>query len=246
MWSVRFDSITDKNGSGSRHEIEFGKPFRRSFAEQYLRRLDIEFFWALDSPVAKRLYRLVDLKRDGAASWGTDLFDLQGLIPIGPYAYVSKLKGKLAAAHEELVERGFLAAVRYEGKSGVEYAVSSAFVDRRKGLELSGTREDYIAIKLLTESGLRGDVARDLVAKHGPAHCTLYANALPHQKGLRNPAGWLRRAIEEGYDVESGPTKQPSLPDVPKGDVPEEAGSDPDRSSAAKRRREGYDWLFGE
>lgn len=202
MWSVRFDSVTDKNGSGSRHEIEFGKLFRRSFAEQYLRGLDIGFFWALDSPVAKRLYRLVDLKRDGAASWDTDLFDLQDLIPIGPYAYVSKIKEKLSAAHEELIERGFLSAVRYKGKTGVEYSVSAAFVDRRKGLELAGTREDYIAIKLLTESGLRGDVARDLVAKHGPAHCTRYANAIPHQKNLRNPAGWLRRAIEEGYDLD--------------------------------------------
>ncbi|MDP9437614.1 MAG: replication initiator protein A [Actinomycetota bacterium] len=245
MWSVRFDSVTDKNGSGSRHEIEFGKLFRRSFAEQYLRGLDIEFFWGLDSPVAKRLYRLVDLKRDGAASWGTDLFDLQNLIPIGPYAYVSKIKEKLSAAHEELVQRGFLSDVGYEGKSGVEYAVSAAFVDRRKGLELSGTREDYIAIKLLTESSLRGDVARDLVAKHGPAHCTLYANALPHQKNLRNPAGWLRKAIEEGYEVESAP-KPPFLPDAQKRNVSEKAGSDPAQSAGAKRRREGYDWLFGE
>jgi len=31
LWNIRFDSITDKNGSGSRHEIEFGKLFRRSF-----------------------------------------------------------------------------------------------------------------------------------------------------------------------------------------------------------------------
>lgn len=209
MWSVRFDSITNKNGSGSRHEIEFGKIFRRSFAEQYLRGLDIELFWALNSPVAKRLYRLVDLKRDGAASWSTDLFDLQDLIPIGPYAYVSKIKEKLSAAHKELVEQGFLAAVRYDGKSGVEYAVSAVFVDRRKGLELAGTREDYIAIKLLTESGLRGDVSRDLVAKHGPERCTRYANLLPYQKNLRNPAGWLRKAIEKGYELDDPQTKLP-------------------------------------
>jgi|SRR5215203_1765747 len=210
LWNVRFDSITDKNGSGSRHEIEFGKLFRRSFEEHYLRGLDIEFFWQLDSPVAKRLYRLVDLKREGAALWSTDLFELQKRIPLGPYNYVSKIKEKLSAAHEELIERGFLASVGYEGKSNVTYAVAQAFRERRKDLELAGTKEEIIAIKLLTESGLRGDVARDLVAKHGPAHCTRYANALPHQKGLRNPAGWLRRAIEEGYKVETVPG-QPEL-----------------------------------
>jgi len=210
LWNVRFDSITDRNGSGSRHEIEFGKLFRRSFEEHYLRGLDIEFFWQLDSPVAKRLYRLVDLKREGAASWSTDLFDLQKRIPLGPYNYISKIKEKLSAAHKELVERGFLASVGYDGKSNVTYAVAQGFRERRKGLELAGTKEEIIAIKLLTESGLRGDVARDLVAKHGPAHCTRYANALPHQKGLRNPAGWLRRAIEEGYKVETVPG-QPEL-----------------------------------
>ncbi len=207
LWNVRFDSVSDKNGTGSRHEIEFGKLFRRSFEEHYLRGLDIEFFWDLDSPVAKRLYRLVDLKRDGASYWETDLFDLQERIPLGPYGYVSKIKEKLKAAHEELQEKGFLFGVTYERKSAVVYEIAVAFRDRRKGLELAGTREDFIAIKLLTESGVRGDVARDLVAKYGPGTCTRYANALPHQQSLRNPAGWLRRAIEDGYEVQSAAPK---------------------------------------
>ena len=208
LWNVRFDSVVDKNGSGSRHEIEFGKLFRRSFEEHYLRGLDIEFFWDLDSPVAKRLYRLIDLKREGAGSWETDLFELQRRIPIGPYGYVSKVKEKLKAAHGELQGKGFLSGVAYVGKSGVLYEIAAAFRDRRKGLELAGTREDFIAIKLLTESGVRGDVARDLVAKHGPGTCTRYANALPYQQSLRNPAGWLRRAIEDGYEVQSAPLVQ--------------------------------------
>ena len=211
LWNVRFDGITDKNGSGSRHQIEFGKLFRRSFEEHYLRGLDIEFFWNLDSAVAKRLYRLVDLKREGEALWKTDLFDLQERIPLGPYGYVSKIKEKLSAAHVELIERGFLSDVVYEGRSGAIYTLSETFRDRRKGLELAGTKEEIIAIKLLTESGLRGDVARDLVAKHGPEHCTFYANALPRQKNLRNPAGWLRRAIEEYYEVDYPPDQQQSL-----------------------------------
>jgi hypothetical protein len=80
-------------------------------------------------------------------------------------------------------------------------------------LELAGTKEELIAIQLLTRSGLRGDVARDLVAKYGPTHCTRYANALPLQKNLRNPAGWLRRAIEEGFEL-SEPPQQRAMPAV--------------------------------
>jgi hypothetical protein len=201
LWDVTFDAVTDKIGSGNRHRIEFGTLFKRSFEERYLRGLDIEFYWGLDSPVAKRLYRLVDLKRAGAPAWGTDLFELQKQIPIGPYAYVSKIKEKLKAAHEELIERGFLSGMIYRERSRVLYEVSEAFRTRRKDLELAGTQEEIIAIQLLTRSGLRGDVARDLVAKHGPAYCTRCANALPYQKGLRNPAGWLRKAIEHGYEL---------------------------------------------
>lgn len=206
LWNIRFDAVTDRNGSGSRHEIEFGKLFRRSFEEHYLRGLDIEFYWKLGSPVAKRLYRLVDLKRSGAGSWNTDLFELQKYIPIGPYRYVSKIKEKLAAAHAELLEKGFLSEVDYRERSLIVYEIAGSFRDRRKGLELAGTQEDFIAIKLLTESGLRGDTARDLVARHGPGHCTLYANALDHQKNVRNPAGWLRRAIEDGYRIDPSPS----------------------------------------
>jgi hypothetical protein len=201
LWDVTFDAIVGKNGYGSRHRIEFGTLFKRSFEERYLRGLDIEFYWGLNSPVAKRLYRLIDLKRAGAAAWGSDLFELQKQIPIGPYGYVSKIKEKLKAAHEELIARSFLSGVTYRERSGVLYQISEAFRTRRKTLELAGTQEEIIAIQLLTSSGLRGDVARDLVAKHGPAHCTRCANALPYQKGLRNPAGWLRKAIEEGYEL---------------------------------------------
>lgn len=236
LWNIRFDAITDKNGSGSRHEIEFGKLFRRSFEEQYLRGLDIDFFWELDSPVAKRLYRLVDLKRDGAASWPTDLFDLQKRIPIGPYGYVSKIKEKLSAAHEELIERGFLSEVNYGGRSDVEYAISEAFRRTRKDLELSGTKEDYIAIKLLAESGLRGDVARDLVARLGAAHCTRYANSLPYQRNLRNPAGWLKRAIEQGYEVEVVP-ERPALPESSDVQTRESSGIERERELEALRTR---------
>src|SRR5215210_3580069 len=113
LWDVTFDSAADRNGSGSRHQIEFGALFRRSFEEHYLRGLDIELFWELDSPVAKRLYRLVDLKRAGSAAWTVDLFELQKNIPLGPYAYVSKVKEKLKVAHDELIERGFLSGVAY-------------------------------------------------------------------------------------------------------------------------------------
>src|SRR3712207_7990652 len=52
---------------------EFGKLFMRSFHDHYLRGLDTELYWKLDSPVAKRLYRLIDHKRDSFGNWETNL-----------------------------------------------------------------------------------------------------------------------------------------------------------------------------
>jgi hypothetical protein len=40
-----------------------------------------------------------------------------------------------------------------------------------------------------------------LVARYGSEKCLRYAEALATQKGIRNRGGWLRKAIEEGYDL---------------------------------------------
>jgi hypothetical protein len=218
---VTFDESQNRKGERrSRHRIEFGKLFMRSFHDHYLRGLDTELYWVLDSPVAKRLYRLIDHKRDSSGTWETNLKELQSQLPIGPYRYAAKIREKLAGPHAELLDAGFLSKVRCPDRDRVSYVVAEDFRKVREELELTGTREELIAIQLLTHSGLRGDVARDLVAKFGPEHCTRYANALPYQKDLRNPAGWLRRAIEEGYE----------LPDTSQPELPTSSGAPPARS----------------
>jgi Replication initiator protein A/DnaA N-terminal domain len=205
LWDVHFDQVERPTGVKSRHQIEFGKLFVRSFEEQYLRGLDTGFYWELSTPLAKRLYRLIDHKRSGASSWQTNLFELQKQIPLANYPYASRIRNKLQPAHEELLKANFLSGVSYTKSNLVVYTVAEEFRTRRQGLELAGTQEELIAIQLLTASGMRGDVARDLVARYGPQRCTFYANALPHQKNLRSPAGWLRRAIEEGYELDTPP-----------------------------------------
>jgi len=102
----------------------------------------------------------------------------------------------------------FLSQIEFPANDRVRYLLSDAFLSERRVLELSGSEEEFAAIRLLASHGLRGDVARDLVAKHGPAHCTRYAKALPHQKNLRNPAGWLRKAIEEGFELPDTPPQR--------------------------------------
>jgi hypothetical protein len=142
------------------------------------------------------------------------------------YSYPSEIKRVLKPAHKELEERGFLARVSCEGKTEVTYEVSAEFARRQKARELSGDPGELFVIERLVSEGLRGDVARDLVARHGSERCLRYTDALESQRGIRSRAGWLRRAIEHGYELPN----TPPLPDISVG-----ASSPPrraDRNSA--------------
>jgi len=168
---------------------------------QYLKGLDPDFYWSLPSALAKRLYRLIDHQRDGGLTWHTDLSSLRQQVPLSNYSYPSEIKRVLKPAHEELQKQGFLAGVVFTGKTAVTYDISPEFARRQKARELSGDPGELFAIERLVSEGLRGDVARDLVARHGSERCLRYTDALESQHGIRSRPGWLRRAIEHGYEL---------------------------------------------
>src|SRR3712207_8595678 len=68
----------------------------------YLKGLDTQFYWTLNSYLSKRLYRLIDQMRGADLDWGEDLFELQKQLPLAGYQYVSKIMQVLAPAHGEL------------------------------------------------------------------------------------------------------------------------------------------------
>ena len=202
IWTVHF-SRTTRLGKTTRerHTLRFHPIFIRNYMAQYLKGLDAHFYWRLPSPLSKRLYRLIDHQRNGGLRWQTELSALRQQVPLPNYSYPSEIKRILEPAHEDLKERGFLAGVTYEGKLDVSYEISSEFARRQKARELSGDPGELFAIERLVSEGLRGDVARDLVARHGSKRCLHYADALISQRGIRSRAGWLRRAIEDGYEL---------------------------------------------
>jgi hypothetical protein len=211
LWSVHFSERSSQKGnSSSRHHIRFDEWFIRSFQDYYLKGLDTNFYWELSSPLSRRLYRLVDHKIGDGTRWEVNLFDLRSQIPLAEYHYASKIKSVLKPAHEELTKKGFLAGVEYLEGDRIVFKISQSFAKRKRALEFRGTPEDLIAIQTLRDEGMSGEVARDLVACYGPRHCLRYADALPYQKNLRSPAGWLRRAIEEGYELPLSPSTESS------------------------------------
>jgi Replication initiator protein A len=201
IWSVHFSRTRQGATTRERHTLRFHPIFIRNYMAQYLKGLDPAFYWSLPSPLSKRLYRLVDHQRDGGLTWTTHLFSLRQQVPLSNYSYPSEIKRVLEPAHAELQERGFLAGVGYAGKTEVSYQISPVFARRQKARELSGGPGELFAIERLVSEGLRGDVARDLVARHGSERCLRYTDALDSQRGVRSRAGWLRRAIEQGYEL---------------------------------------------
>lgn len=227
LWDVSLDTeVHNETGEATeRHFLEFHSVVRQSFQAEYLKTLDSDFYFSLRSPLAKRLYRLIDRKRQGKLRWGTSLDKLKDMAPLAPsYKTPSKIRDVLETAHGELRKRGFLAGVSYEKHNGipwVRWRVEPEF-DRRRSLKAHGrhlvhegepTEEERQVVALLVGKGVWANVARDLVRSHGPEICRLQAEALRFQKGIEDPPAWLRWAIEFNHPLPNHLRTQPSLID---------------------------------
>src|SRR5918994_2840815 len=106
LWSVHFSETTtkgsDSGSSSSRHYIRFDEWFIRSFQDHYLKGLDTNFYWELDSPLSRRLYRLVHLKNKGNHKRllvEVELIESEWQLPFAKNPYAPKGKTVLKPAH---------------------------------------------------------------------------------------------------------------------------------------------------
>jgi plasmid replication initiation protein len=201
IWDVRFADYEPSGGtSTSRHTLKFHDVFVNNYFAHYLKNLDTNLYWSLKSPIAKRLYRLIDQKRGQGRFWGQEFFELARQIPLtGSYKYSSKIKEKLKSPHVELERVGFLQSVSYQG-GRVVYEVTEEYSRQRVVRESYRSSPEHIfAVERLISENVRGDVAQSLVEEYGVEHCLYYAEALAVQQNLSNPAGWLIEAIRRGY-----------------------------------------------
>jgi plasmid replication initiation protein len=204
---VKLSEYEDSKGERTdRNRVLLSRYFMDSYKANYLKNIDVEFYWSLSSPIAKRLYRLVDKKRNGRSLWEAELFSLKDRIPLSDYKYASKIKEKLAPAHTELIEKDFLRRVSYRNSGGnefVSYEITEGFHVRRVASVLERPRGDEIfCIQRLKAEGMGSNAAEELVAKHGPERCLRYCEAVTFQRNIRNRAGWLRWAIEHAPELD--------------------------------------------
>jgi hypothetical protein len=214
LWDIYFSQTRNKKlgRASERHTLEFHSVVRRSFQAEYLKTLDKDFYYALSSRLAKRLYRLIDRKRRDDLIWSVPLERLKQLLPLSEsYRYPSKIKTVLKAAHCELREKGFLIETSYEKAKtpAVRYRVSNEFVRRRswpKAAEASSSTvplsaDEDAAYRRLREHRVWPNVARHLVSQKGAAHCLKYVEALSYQRGIADSGAWLKWAIETDFEL---------------------------------------------
>jgi hypothetical protein len=205
-WSVHFASTRQGQGrSTERHVLKFHEILVRSYNSGYLKSLDTDFFFSLKSPMAKSLYQLVDAKRRGKLSWTVGVQQLRQLIPMPEtYRYDSKIREKVEPGLKELKRRGFLERADYEQRGEDQvicFRISRSFVEARDRPQVSLSSRERDTADALIRHGVSAPKAENLVSDNGASHCRRYLDALPHQTGITNPAGWLIRYIENAWPV---------------------------------------------
>src|SRR5215203_4577134 len=204
MWSVHFSRKKRKGRASEHHTLRFDDILVRSYNASYLKSLDSDFYYSLKRPLARSLYKLVDLR--------------QLLSMPETYKYPSAIKRQLEPAHRELLDKGFLSRADFEERGRgptkanlVRYRVSQRFVRERSRPAPELSDGERFATDALVARGVWPQAAQELVVKHGAGHCLHYVEALPYQEGVKNPAGWLRTHIENAWPVHV-PEEPPTLP----------------------------------
>ena len=121
-----FPSIT--SGEPGVARVVISSVLRDNIAADHAVTLSAPFYWSLGSPVARRLYRLLEVARaEGRLTWRIALDELAQQLPLAQ-RYPSHLQRVLQPAHDILVERGLLraAAIRQQQREWfVDYMLGS-------------------------------------------------------------------------------------------------------------------------
>ena len=121
-----FPGIT--SGEPGVARVVLSSVIRENIAAEHVVTLSAPFYWSLGSPVARRLYRLLETARaDDRLTWRVALDELAQLIPL-TQRYPSHLQRVLQPAHDMLIERGLLraATIRQQQREWfVDYVLGS-------------------------------------------------------------------------------------------------------------------------
>lgn len=116
-----------------------------SFLAGNVRSLALDFTISLGLPTSRRLFRFLDMHRHAQkparSEFSISVMKLRDKLGMTGYAHVSKVKEKLAAAHAELLERGYLKSVEWRKNASGETLAFYAFQNDEMTKDTTSTLE---------------------------------------------------------------------------------------------------------
>lgn len=183
----------------------------RSFRSGNLKRIDMELYRGLHSPVAKRLYRLLDKRFYHRREWTFHLRELAcEHIGLSRGYDTAGLKRKLRPAIAELETIGYIETVSARGRFQ-KAGRGRWFVSFAKGrIQKAASKEQRPAGDIgtcLLERGVNRAIVDELVANHSADQIETQLAVLDwmltggNSKPPRSPAGYLVEAIRQDYPI---------------------------------------------
>jgi plasmid replication initiation protein len=164
---LEYTSEDDKLGLSGQSvlRIKLAREIVESIRAKYLKPLDLEFLTSLDRPLTRALHRLLDAQRvtpEGGevTQFRTNIVEWAKACKIVDQT-PSRVRRTLEGAHAELVERGYLVAVEYQGR-GPKQEVIYTFA---KQAALPEEAREVVA--RLSRYGVARPVAHSLIGVYG-------------------------------------------------------------------------------
>jgi len=184
----------------------------RSFRSGNLKRVDMELFRSLKSPIAKRLYRFLDKRFYHKTTWEFNLRELAcEHVGLSRSYDTGQLKRKLIPAIGELEEQGFVRSMSPEGRfSRIKKGVWQVEFNKAKKEVDFPSNDPSPALDSLLRHGVHRNTAEKLVSGYAPETIEHHVQVLDwilKQPGVGKPksaAGYLVQSIREGYDTPIG------------------------------------------
>ena len=193
-----------------RSAIIWGDFMWQSFQAGNLKTLDYRFWQGLESPISKRLYRLLDKRFHKRRAVTFDLhrlaFDKVGL---SRNMHTGQIKEKLKPAHDELKDKGVCDAKFVKRARGAWDVVYDDVRKAKGNLSEKTASKDDVPDQLAAALIQRGIAnAGELIAKYDPMRIRQAIENFDDRKanGEDLGAGWLGKAIvhPEGFAFRKG------------------------------------------
>ena len=105
-----YDAVGESTESANGFVV-WGREFWDSLRSGYIKNLDLDFYYGLSTPLARRLYRFLDKRMHHKRVIEIDIFDLSSRLGQVPYRRPSEAFRKMKPSIDELITQNYLATV---------------------------------------------------------------------------------------------------------------------------------------